>query len=163
MANASTRMHCRMNAPRESVYRALLDPRAVERWKVPHGMTSQIHDFNATEGGAFRVTLTYANIDGRGKTDTHSDTYHGRFVRLVPNEMVVEAMEFDTADPAMQGEMRITYLLTDANPGTDLHALHENLPSGVSPAENEAGWRMALENLANLVEGELKSRVKATQ
>ncbi|MGH3765005.1 MAG: hypothetical protein ACRDS0_29735 [Pseudonocardiaceae bacterium] len=30
--------------------------------------------------------------------------------------------------------------------------LHENLPSGVPPADNELGWRMSLDKLARLVE-----------
>ena len=66
-------------------------------------------------------------------------------------------MEFETDDAKMQGKMQITYRLTEANPGTQVHALHENLPPGVSPAANEVGWRMALEKLVRLVEGELKS------
>jgi hypothetical protein len=30
--------------------------------------------------------------------------------------------------------------------------VHDNLPRGVSPADNEMGWRMALDKLAALVE-----------
>jgi hypothetical protein len=30
---------------------------------------------------------------------------------------------------------------------------HENLPSGLSTADNETGWRMALDKLAALAEG----------
>ena len=29
----------------------------------------------------------------------HTDTYHGHFARLVPDEQVVEVLEFETADP----------------------------------------------------------------
>ena len=61
-------------------------------------------------------------------------------------------MEFETNDPALQGEMTITITLVDADGGTDLHAVHDGLPSGVSTADNDIGWRMALEKLAALVE-----------
>jgi hypothetical protein len=61
-------------------------------------------------------------------------------------------MEFETEDPAMRGEMRVTYTLADAGGGTDLFAVHDQLPPGVSPADNETGWRMALDKLAALVE-----------
>jgi len=85
---------------------------------------------------------------GTGKTSAHTDTFHGRFVKLVPDEQVVEVVEFETPDPAMQSEMTITYTLVDADGGTDIHAVHENLPPGLSPADNETGWRMSLAKLA---------------
>jgi uncharacterized damage-inducible protein DinB/uncharacterized protein YndB with AHSA1/START domain len=148
----STRIHLRVNAPRANVYAALLDSRAVETWMVPSGMTSQVHVFDAREGGSFRISLTYEAPTGTGKTTAQTDTYHGRFVKLVPNELVVEAMEFETDDAAMHGEMTITYTLADADGGTDVLAVHDNLPPGLSPADNETGWRMALDKLAALVE-----------
>jgi len=134
------------------VYRALLDARAVAQWKVPTGMTCHVHAFDAREGGSFRISLTYEAPTGTGKTTAHTDTYHGRFVKLVPNEQVVEVDEFETEDPALRGEMTIAITLADADGGTDLFAVHDGLPRGVSPADNETGWRMALAKLAALVE-----------
>jgi Activator of Hsp90 ATPase homolog 1-like protein len=52
----------------------------------------------------------------------------------------------------MQGEMTITYRLADAGDGTDLVGVHEHLPPGVSPADNELGWSMSIDKLARLVE-----------
>jgi uncharacterized protein YndB with AHSA1/START domain len=76
-------------------------------------------------------------------------------VKLVPDEQVVEVVEFETSDPSIRGEMTITYTLTDADGGTDLLAVHAGLPPGLSPADNEAGWRMSLAKLAALVEADL--------
>jgi len=101
-----------------------------------------------------RISLTYDAASGEGKTSAHTDTYHGRFVKLVPNEQIVEVDEFETADPALRGEMKITITLVDTEGGTDLIAVHDGLPRGVSPADNELGWKMALEKLAALVEAE---------
>ena len=120
---------------------------------VPSGMTSHIHEFQGREGGTFRISLTYDAPTGVGKTSAHTDTYHGRFVKLVPNEQVIEAVEFETADPVLRGEMTITFTLADADGGTDLIAVHENLPEGLSAADNEAGWRSSLSKLAALMEG----------
>ena len=64
----------------------------------------------------------------------------------------MESIEFETDDPALRGEMTITVTLSDAAGGTDLHAVHDNLPPGVAPADNETGWRMSLDNLARFVE-----------
>jgi hypothetical protein len=50
--------------------------------------------------------------------------------------------------------MRITITLTEAEGGTDVLGVHEGLPPGVPPADNEAGWRSSLARLAALVEGD---------
>jgi uncharacterized protein YndB with AHSA1/START domain len=141
-----------ISAPRQRIYDALLDPTAVARWKVPTGMTCHVHEFNASEGGAIRISLTYDAPDRAGKTEGRTDTYHGRFVRLVPNELVVEADEFETDDLALRGEMIVTIRLSDAGDGTELVAVHDGLPEGVSPADNELGWQQSLARLAALVE-----------
>lgn len=141
-----------LRAPRVRVYRALLDADAVQHWMVPDAMTSHVHSFDAREGGTFRISLTYDMPTTAGKTSAQTDTYHGRFVRLVPDAEVVQVLEFETGNPAMRGEMTVSYALADAGDGTDLTAVHENLPAGVSPADNELGWRMSLDKLAKLVE-----------
>jgi uncharacterized protein YndB with AHSA1/START domain len=148
----ATRVSRRINAPRASVYGALLDARAVATWMVPTGMTSHVHAFDGREGGAFRISLTYDAPTGPGKTTAHTDTFHGRFVTLVPDERVVEVVEFETADPALRGEMTITITLVDVDGGTELHAVHDGLPPGLPPADNETGWRSSLAKLAALVE-----------
>lgn len=150
---ATTRSRRRILARRSAVYRALLDAADIPRWRVPPGMTCVVHDWDAREGGAFRVSLTYDAPDRAGKTTAHTDTYRGRFVTLVENEEIVEVLEFETADPAMRGEMTIRTSLLDVVGGTELVATHEGLPAGVKPEDNELGWSQSLERLAALVEG----------
>jgi uncharacterized protein YndB with AHSA1/START domain len=41
----STRITRHVSAPPASVYRAILDARAVATWMVPNGMTSKVHAF----------------------------------------------------------------------------------------------------------------------
>ena len=149
----STRVHRHVSAPRATIYRLLVDPAAIVKWKVPDGMTAQVHAFEAREGGRLRVSLTYESADGKGKSAMHTDTYHGRFIRLVPDETVVEADEFETDDPALRGEMISTITLADApGGGTEVVGIHENLPAGLSVSYYETGWRMALAKLAALAE-----------
>ena len=80
----TTHLTRHIRAPRSRVYRALLDADAVQAWQVPDSMTSHVHAFDAREGGEFRVSLTYDAPTGTGKSTAHTDTYHGRFTRLVP-------------------------------------------------------------------------------
>ena len=126
--------------------------RAVAKWRVPTGMTSHVHEFDAREGGSFRVSLTYDAPTGAGKTTAHTDTYHGQFVKLVPNEQVVELLEFESTNPEFSGKMTITTTLADVDGGTDVLVVHEGIPSSVSTIDNETGTRMSLANLALLVE-----------
>ncbi|WPB76957.1 SRPBCC family protein [Archangium violaceum] len=149
---STTRISRHVKAPRARVYRALIDARAVAAWRVPPGMTSHVHVFEPREGGSIRISLTYEEPTATGKTTAHTDTYHGRFVKLVLDEQVVEMIEFETEDPALRGEMTLTISLVDADGGTDVIAVHDGVPSGVSPADNETGWRLSLERLAALVE-----------
>lgn len=115
-------------------------------------MRSEIHLFEPHEGGAFRVSLTYEAADAVGKTSGRTDTYHGRFLALCPYERVVEAIEFETGEQDLRGEMTITTTLTAAGDGTELTMLHEGIPPGVSPQDNETGTQMALAKLAGLLE-----------
>jgi uncharacterized protein YndB with AHSA1/START domain len=142
-----------VRASRSAVYQALLDPEAVAAWRVPDGMTATVHEFDAREGGWFRVSLTYDDAGGAGKSGGHTDTYRGRFTRLVPDEQVVEQSTFETPDPTLANEMTMTTTLADAGDGTDVTILHEGIPDDIPAADNEAGTRMALANLARLVEG----------
>lgn len=115
-------------------------------------MTCTVETFEPREGGRVRVSLTYDAPDRAGKTTAQTDTYNGRFVELVPGERVVEVDEFETTEPALAGEMRVTISLSDVPGGTKVVGLHEGVPPAVSLADNEAGWASSLGRLAALVE-----------
>ena len=138
-------------APPRVVYHTLLDPRLIERWRVPTGMHAEVHEFDARPGGRFRVSLTYEASGQAGKTTARTDAYRGSFRELIPDMRVVEVLEFETTEPSMQGEMTITTSLEASEGGTLLSATHEGLPAGVSPGDNEKGWRDSLGKLARLL------------
>ena len=111
------------------------------------GMTCHVHAFAARVGGEFRISLAYDAPTGVGKTTAHTDTYHGRFVEFVPNKRVVEIDEFETEDPTLGGEMKITIELVDKRlkiwwPGTELNRRRQpfqgrlpNCPNGLESAD----------------------------
>ena len=148
----STDLTRHLKAPRPDVFRALLDPEAVRQWMVPDGMASEVHEFEGREGGVFRISLTYDDPRQAGKTSGPTDTFHGRFAKVVPDSEIVQVVEFQSDDPAMKGEMTITYLLEESDGGTDVTGIHENLPPGLSVTDNELGWSMSMDKLAKLVE-----------
>ncbi|MFI7284620.1 SRPBCC family protein [Micromonospora chersina] len=148
----STQVSQLVKAPRSAVYRALLDPAAVAKWRVPTGMSGHVHEFDAREGGLLRVSLTYEAPDNTGKSTAHTDTYHGQFVKLVPDRQVVEVVEFETDDPALGGAMTMTTTLTEVDGGTEVVVVHDGIPDAIPAEDNETGTRIALANLARLVE-----------
>ena len=143
-----------IQAPRARIYRAFLDPQAVAAWMAPDSMRLHIHSFDPREGGQFRISLTYPNPEdsGRGKTSGDTDTYHGRFAELVPNEKIVEVIEFETHDPGFASAMTMTVTLADAAGGTEVTLRYDNVPSAIRPEDNEAGTRSSLQKLSTLVE-----------
>ncbi len=66
---------------------------------------------------------------------------------------MVEVVELETDDPALRGPMIMTTTLTDADDGTDMPMVHDGVPDAIPVADNEIGTRIALANLAALVEG----------
>jgi uncharacterized protein YndB with AHSA1/START domain len=143
----SMRVSRHIKAPRAAIYRALLDSDAIQAWRVPDGMSSEVHHVDPRAGGKFRVSLSYDAPDWAGKSSTHTDTYHGYFAELVPDERVVEVFEFEAANPDFTGSMTMTTTLRDVDGGTDVVVLHEGVPDAVPAADNETGTLMALANL----------------
>lgn len=95
-----------------AIYRAFLDAESVASWRAPKGMTAKIHQFDARPGGGYRMAFVYEKADAaRGKSTEDADIFTGRFVELVPDEKIVEAAQFESADPAFTGTMTITTLL----------------------------------------------------
>jgi len=90
-----------------------LDRDSLAAWLPPDAMTGVVHTFDAREGGAFSMSLVYPEGDrsAGGKTTESTDTFHGRFVTLMPNERIVWAVEFESADSAFAGEMIVTTTL----------------------------------------------------
>jgi uncharacterized protein YndB with AHSA1/START domain len=154
MTRARTMVSRIIKAPRKAVYKACLDPGALAKWRVPDNMTAQVHVFEAREGGTYRMSLTYRDPHQSpgGKTSEDTDTFQGRFVELVPDEKIVEAIEFESRDSGFAGEMKMTTRLSDTKDGTEVTILCKGLPSGIRPEDNETGTRQSLHKLAALLE-----------
>lgn len=88
----------------------------------------------------------------RGKTSEREDRFPARFVELTPPARIVEAITFDTADPALSGEMTMVVTFEDREGGTEVTILFEHIPPGIRPEDNEAGTWSSLEKLARYVE-----------
>ncbi|MDR6592410.1 SRPBCC family protein [Saccharothrix longispora] len=140
-------------APPERVYAALVDPAALETWLPPEGMTGRFDRFDARPGGSYRLVLTYADASAApGKATADSDVVEARFVDVVPGARVVQAVEFESADPAYAGTMTMTWEVTPAGAGTRVEIRADDVPDGISAEDHAAGLASSLANLAAYLE-----------
>lgn len=137
------------------IYRALVDPAAMAVWRPPANMRGEILAFEPHPGGRFALRLTYLDrADARhGKTAAGEDLVEGRFAELVPDQRIVEVVEFVSDDPAFAGEMTITTTLTPEAGGTRVTIACTDVPPGIDAKDHEDGMTSTLANLARFVEG----------
>lgn len=139
-----------------AVYRAFAAAEAFVAWLPPEGMTGTLLAFGFREGGGFRMRLTYTEPEHTpGKTADDADDVKARFVRLVPDERIEQAVEFESDDPAYAGVMRMTWTFEAVDGGTLATVRCEDVPAGIDPGDHEVGLTSTLGNLAVFVERRL--------
>lgn len=143
-----------INASPETIFRALIDPKAIVQWRPPTGMSGEVHSFDGREGGKFRMTWHYADAhhDVAGKSSEHSDTFEGRFLQIAPPTWLVEEVTFDSGDPAFAEPMTITTTLTPVSAGTRVSMALTNVSDVVDKADHQQGIESSLANLAAFTE-----------
>lgn len=141
-----------IGASAKAVYAAFADPTAWEQWLPPTGMTGRIEEFEFREGGRYRVILHYGDGSGAGKTNADEDVSEGTFVELVPNQRIVQRIQFESDDPAFAGAMQMTWEIAPFNDGVRVTFSATDVPEGISPEDHAVGLQSTLENLARFVE-----------
>jgi uncharacterized protein YndB with AHSA1/START domain len=153
-STANTQNSKFIKAPPEALYQAFMDPAALAVWLAPGDMTGEVHSFDGRVGGGYQMSLYYPASEktSRGKSSDREDRYTARFVELTPPKRIVEAITFDSADPAFLGEMIMEVTFEAEEGGTTVSILFKNIPSGIRPEDNEVGTQLTLEKLARYVE-----------
>lgn len=146
MPTSTIRIHRVLRAPPERVYRAFLDADALCKWLPPHGFSGKVHHLDATVGGSYRMSFT-------NFSNSHSHSFGGQYVELVPNERIRRTDRFD--DPNLPGEMQVTISLRQVFCGTELNVVQEGIPEVIPTEACYLGWQESLTLLAQLVEAEI--------
>ena len=142
-----------IDAPVPRVFNALVDRDALETWLPPDGMTARFERFDPTPGGSYRLVLTFADpTDSRGKSSSDSDIVEARYVDIVPDDRVVQAVDFVSDDPAFAGTMTMTWAVRAVDGGTRVQITADDVPDGISADDHSAGLTSSLDNLARYVE-----------
>jgi uncharacterized protein YndB with AHSA1/START domain len=142
-----------IHAPVARVFNALVNRDALETWLPPRGMTARFERFDPTPGGSYRLLLTYADpADSRGRTSADSDIVEVRYVDIVPDDRVVQAVDFVSDDTAFAGTMKMTWAVRAIDSGTRVEITADDVPEGISADDHAAGLTSSLDNLASYVE-----------
>ena len=151
---ATTKNSKNIRATPETLYRAFTNPISLAVWLAPGDMTGKIHSFDLKIGGGYQMSLFYLppEKESRGKTTEKEDRFTARFVELTPYKKIVEAITFDSPDPAFAGVMIMEVIFEATDNETKVTILFSNIPEGIRPEDNEAGTQLSLEKLARYVE-----------
>ena len=146
MSTNTIRLHRVLRAAPEKIYRAFLDADALVKWLPPHGFTCKVHQLEAKVGGTYKMSFT-------NFTTGNGHTFGGKYLELVPNELIRNTDQFD--DPNLSGEMQTTVTLRKVSCGTDVSIVQEGVPDVIPPEACYLGWQETLTLLAQLVEPDI--------
>ena len=143
----TVRLHRVLATKPDKVYRAFLEPDAVAKWLPPNGFACTVHHLEARVGGSHKMSF-------RNFTTGNGHSFGGQYLELVANQRLRYTDKFD--DPNMPGEMTVTITLKKVVVGTELNIVQEGVPDAIPVEACYLGWQQSLENLAKLVEPDIK-------
>lgn len=118
------------NAPREAVFRAWTDAKALASWFGPDGTRTRKVEIDPRPGGRFSLEMY------------ESDSVYpasGVYRELTPPELLVFSWVWGNGE--LKGlETVVTVELREKDGGTELTLLHEGLPTDVARGKHEGGW-----------------------
>ena len=123
-------------ASRQRVFRAWIEPEALEHWFRPKGMSVSVSKLEARVGGSFRFDLE------------NGSSIVGTYLQIVPPEKLV----FTWSGGATQDkETVVTLDFLDQGPVTEVVLTHERLSTPELRALFGSGWPSLLDALAEVL------------
>ena len=120
-------------ASRQRVYRAWIEPEALECWLRPGGLSMTVSKLEARVGGSFRFDLENGGV------------IVGTYLHIVPPEQLI----FTWSGTAIQGrETVVTLDFLEQGPVTEVVLTHEGLSTPDLHALFGSGWPSLLDALA---------------
>lgn len=126
--------------PRELVFRAFAEARALERWFGPTDeYTTIVHELEVSPGGGYRVEF----IDPDGSHSMLVGTYR----EVVPPERLVFSWRWETTSEFPDEESVVRVEFRDYENGTQVVLVHEGLGTQHAFERHTYGWNGAFERL----------------
>jgi uncharacterized protein YndB with AHSA1/START domain len=115
-------------------------------------MTGRLEQFVPRTGGTYRLVLTYREpTAGTGKSTADSDVAQGRFVEVVPEIRMVQAVDFVSDEPDLAGTMTMTWSLIPQGGSTVVTFRADDVPSGIGAEDHAQGLTDSLVGLARFL------------
>lgn len=111
-----------LHHPREKVFAAWMDPKALAMWYGPAGLHIESHEADIREGGHWRFDMV-GLFEGREQRFTNLM----RFREIVPNERIV--MDHGTPDPDDPNRFRVTVTFDEQADGKTVLTLRQLHPT----------------------------------
>jgi uncharacterized protein YndB with AHSA1/START domain len=143
----SVHLHRVLATSPDKVYRAFLEPDALAKWLPPNGFACTVHHLEAKVGGSYRMSF-------RNFTTSQSHSFNGTYVELIPDQRLRYSDRFE--DPNLPGEIQVTVTLRPVSVGTELKIVQDGLPDVIPLEACYLGWQDSLQNLAKLVEPDIR-------
>jgi uncharacterized protein YndB with AHSA1/START domain len=123
-------------AARPRVFRAWIDPEALQRWLKPNGLSLRVRSLDARVDGSFRFDLE------------NGIAIVGTCLDLVPPEKLVFTW-LNEAQPDQGTVVSVDFL--EQGSSTEVVLTHTRLSQPDLRARVERGWRAALDELAEVL------------
>jgi uncharacterized protein YndB with AHSA1/START domain len=131
-----------IKAPRDRVYAAWTDLTQLKEWFGPEKVRTRELVADARVGGKFHWDLT--NPEGEEMT------CRGEYLELQPGRKIVFTWKWQD-DEDWENHSVVTVELSDADGGTELRLVHEQLPNEASRDGHTGGWNSALDKLERFI------------
>lgn len=142
-----------LHVSEHEAFSALTSRDALLVWLPPAGMHGAFERFDMRKGGSYRLVLTYDDAtDAPGKTSADSDVSEVRVTQIVPDELVVQEVDFVSDDAAFDATMRMEWRVRGVDDGTEVELTARNVPAGVRARDHAQGLTSSLANLAAYLE-----------
>jgi uncharacterized protein YndB with AHSA1/START domain len=132
-----------LDAPRELVFSAWVDPEQLVRWFGPRNIAAAVDRMEVRPGGGYRITMR--------ATDT-GETYalHGVYREVVPPERLVFTWVWEEDCPTHLKDIEtvVTVMLRERGDKTELVLHHATFDVPSMRAATTRGWTVSLDRLA---------------
>ena len=140
-------LHRVLKSTPDRIYRAFTTAGAFAKWLPPYGFFATVHEMDGRVGGRYRMSFTNLTTD-------RSEFFGGEYLELDPGKRLRYTAEFD--DPQLPGQMQTTVVLREVFCGVEVRITQEGIPPQIPAELCYLGWQESLDQLAKLVEPEIK-------